>query len=390
MSDYRYEQFRNALSGETAQAFDMVPPSSATDWITDVVKLFPLRNSRHCTYSWEAGMRVNSNGLELGSIFCLIGFIAVIAGSAASQSFATASETWRGSQTRATTTHRARTVLARVKVHPGQNFIYELSIAPCGQKSCPFRVRLLQGKNRLSSVDLDWVKANGPATKEAIDESSGVGDPLQPDKGLTAWSTGDEKENVSTVARSVRLTSNLNGLLIDRRAGFDELKRHHDVFVAVNNKLLRAWSDEEGPGPSWSTVALSPARTEGSQDILYFKGFRSPSDIDPDRLLFFKYRWDSAKNKFVEPETQSEVFAVIAGAYDSVSKARQVQAGASCIDPVWVLRSDTFSTLTLVKFVLAAVTTRKPLADTKAAEIKSCAPQLSVSVITSPYHQPEE
>lgn len=336
-------------------------------------------------------MRVNSNGLELGSIFCLIGFVAVISGSATSRSFAAASEICRGSQTRATAPHRARTVLARVKVRPGQNFIYELSVAPCGQKSCPFRVRLLPGKNRLSSVDLDWVKANGPATKEAIDESSGVGDPLQPDKGLTAWSTGDEKENVSTVARSVRLTSNLNGLLIDRRAGFDHLKRHHDLFVAVNNKLLHAWSDEEGPGPSWSTVALSPARTDGSQDILYFKGFRSPSDTDPDRLLFFRYRWVSAQNKVVELETKSEVLAaVIAGTYDSVSKARQVQAGASCFDPAWVLRSEAFSTLTSGNFVLAAVTTRKSFADTKAAEINSCAPQLSVSVITSPYHQPEE
>lgn len=335
-------------------------------------------------------MRVNGNGLELGSIFCLIGFIAVISGSAASQSFAPASEICRGSQTRATALHRARTVLARVKVHPGQNFIYELFVAPCGQKSCPFRVRLLQGKNRLSSVDLDWVKANGPATKEAIDESSGVGDPLQPDKGLTAWSTGDEKENVSTVARSVRLTSNLNGLLIDRRAGFDHLKRHHDLFVAVNNRLLHAWSEEEASGPGWSTVALSPARADGSQDILYFNGFRSPSDTDPDRLHFFRYRWDSAQNKVVEPETKSEVFAVIAGTYDSVSKARQVQAGASCFDPAWVLRSDAFSTLTSGNFVLAAVTMRKSLADTKTAEIKSCAPQISVSVITSPYHQPEE
>jgi len=284
--------------------------------------------------------------------------------------------------------HETRTVLASVNVNPSGSFRYQLSISPCRLKECPFQVRLLQGKTLVSSVNLDWVKAAGIASKETVDASSGAGDPLRPDTDQTAWSTGAEKENVSTVARGVRLTPELTGLLIDRRAGFDVLKRHHDLFVAVNRKLVLAWSDADGSGPSWSTVAL-PAGKDGSQDILSFRGFRSPSDAEPDRLNLFIYRWNSGQNKLVETQTP-EVSAVIAGTYDSVSKAREVQTSASCLGPFWVLGSDAFSTLTSGKFVLAAVTGRKELADKKADEVRSCAPPLNVSTISSPYHPPKD
>jgi hypothetical protein len=250
-------------------------------------------------------------------------------------------------------------------------------------------VRLLRGKTLLSSVHLDWVKANGPATKDTVDESSGAGDPLRPDTDQTAWSTGAEKESVSTVARRVRLTPELTGLLIDRRAGFDVLKRHHDLYVAVNRKLVLAWNDEDGPGPSWSTVALSGPGKDGSQDIFSFRGFRSPSSTDPDRLSLSIYHWNASQNKLVERQ-RSEASAVIAGTYESAAKAREVQNGASCLDSFWVLRSEGFSRLTPGKFVLAAVSGRKELAEKKADEIRTCTTQLNISVVSSPYHSPDD
>jgi len=182
----------------------------------------------------------------------------------------------------------------------------------------------------------------------------------------------------------------LTGLLIHRRAGFDELKRHHDLFVAVNKRLVLAWSDGDGPGPTWSTVVVSPTKEDGSQDILSFRGFHSPSDADPDRLRLFNYHWMSTKHELIETQPRPEVSAVIAGTFDSVSKARAVQAGASCLSSFWVLESDVFSKLTPGKFVLAAVTTRKELADTLGDEVRSCTSQRSISIVTSPYRQPEE
>ena len=330
-------------------------------------------------------MRAKWN-LKMALVPCLIALTSMW-GAIAAHAVTTGREPQESVQTRKV--QATRTVLASVKVDPAGEMRYELSIAPCRQQECPFQVRLLRGKTLLSSVHLDWVKASGPATKDTVDESSGAGDALRPDTSQTAWSTGAEKENVSTVARGVRLTSNLTGLLIDRRAGFDVLKRHHDLYVAVNGKLVLAWNDEDGPGPSWSTVALSGAGKDGSQDILDFRGFHSPSDADPDRLSLDVYHWNASQKKLVARQRQ-EASAVIAGTYESASKAREVQNGASCLDSFWVLRSEGFSPLTPGKFVLAAVSGRKELADKKADEIRACTSQLNISVVRSPYHSPDE
>jgi hypothetical protein len=330
-------------------------------------------------------MRMKWN-LTLGLVACLIGFTGMSESTPAGAGVMDPAPQESG---HAHGPHETRTVIASVNANPTGHIRYELSVAPCRQKECPFQVRLLQGKTPLTSVNMDWVKASGVAAKETVDESSGAGDPLRPDTDQTAWSTGAEKENVSTVARGVRLTPDLTGLLIDRRAGFDVLKRHHDLFVVVNRKLLLAWSDADGAGPSWSTVALSTAGKDGSQDILSFRGFHSPSDTDPDRLNLRIYHWNSGQSKLVETQTPEE-FAVIAGTYESASKARAVQNGHSCLNPFWVLRSDAFSTLTTGKFVLAAVTGRKELADKKVDEVRSFTTQLKISIISSPYHQPDE
>jgi hypothetical protein len=330
-------------------------------------------------------VRVKWN-LKMALVACLIALASML-GTIAAHAVTTDPAPQESGQARKV--QATRTALASVKVDPAGEMRYELSIARCRQPECPFQVRLLRGKALLSSVHLDWVKASGPATKDTVDESSGVGDPLRPDTDQAAWSTGAEKENVSTVARGVQLTQGLTGLLIDRRAGFDVLKRHHDLYVAVNRKLVLAWNDEDGPGPSWSTVALSGLSKDGSQDILSFRGFHSPSGADPDRLSLDIYHWNASQNKLVARQ-RPEASAVIAGTYDSASKAREVQNGASCLDSFWVLRSEGFSALTPGKFVLAAVTGRKELADKKADEIKACTTQLNLSVIRSMYHSPDE
>jgi len=330
-------------------------------------------------------MRVNWS-FKWGFVACLIGFTGMPEGTPASTA-AMVAATQPSSQ--APSPHASRTVIASVNVNPGGDTRYELSIAACRLRECPFQVRLLRGDTALTSVNMDWVKASGSATKETVDESSGAGDPLRPDADRAAWSTGAEKENVSTVARGVRLTPTLNGLLIDRRAGFDVLKRHHDLFVAVNMKLVLAWSDADGPGPSWSTVALSAARKDGSEDLISFRGFRLPSDADPDRLDIFTYRWNPAQHKLVETRT-SDVSAVIAGTYESVSKAREAQNGAACLSPFWVIPTEAFPSLPSGKFVLAAVSSSKELADKKADQVRSCTPQLTISTVSSPYHSPSE
>jgi hypothetical protein len=285
---------------------------------------------------------------------------------------------------------RSRITLGTFKVDAKGDLSYELSIAPCADKQCSFQVRLLEGTNVWASLDLEWAKARGPATKGKVDESSGVGDPLQPESQQTAWSTGEEKENVSTVGRTIRLTPELNGLLIDQRAGFDHLKRHHYLFVALEKKLGRAWEQEEGAGPTWSTVEIANSARDGSERILYFSGFRYPSDDQPDWLDLSVYRWNHLKNELQlkAPELPS-VFAVVAGTYPTVTKAREVQESNPCLGAFWVLKSDVFSELSSGKFVLAAVTYKGPIANRKSESVMSCDPHSTVSVMRSSYGRTE-
>lgn len=288
------------------------------------------------------------------------------------------------------TASRSRYVLGIFKANPSGDLSYELSIAPCADNECPFQVRLLEGTKAWATVDLDWAKARGAVTKEGVDESSGVGDPLQPETQQTAWSTGEEKENVSTVARTVRLTPELQGLLVDQRAGFDHLKRHHYLFVAVDKKLTRAWNQGEGAGPTWSAVEIIDSTRNGPQRIVYFNGFRYPSDDQPDWMDLSVYGWNYAENQLQLAPERSSVFAVLAGTYPTVARAREVQTNNACLREFWVLKSEAFSGLTPGKVVLAAISYNGRAATSMSKLVKSCVPHLEVSVMRSSYGRAEK
>ncbi|HEX4809912.1 MAG TPA: hypothetical protein VH325_13325 [Bryobacteraceae bacterium] len=283
-----------------------------------------------------------------------------------------------------------RTVLSTFRVGREPNLTYDLSIAPCSAAECSFQVRLLAGTEVVTTLDLDWAKARGPVTKDTVDESSGVGDPLQAPTQIVAWSTGEEKTNVSTVARLVRLTPGLNGLLVDQRAGYDVLKRRHDLVVALGRKLVHAWTDAEGNGPTWSTVVIEDSNSDGSQRIIAFDGFRYPSNDQPDRLHYTGYHWNPKTNLIESlPDGPPPLYAVLGGTYKTLSEARAAQAQSSCLGTFWVLKSDGFFKLAQGMFVLTDVSTERPLAMKKLSEIKSCALQYSISVVESVYHPSE-
>jgi len=285
---------------------------------------------------------------------------------------------------------QTRVVLGTYSVGPHEKLAYELSIAPCDSDECSFQVRLLSGNTEVGSIDLDWAKANGKLSRDEAAESSGLGDPLDVEKKRSvAWSTGEEDANVLTTAMTVRLTPQLDGLLVSQRAGFERFKRSYDLYVAMGRKLVRTWEFREGTGPTWSTVELSEQGRGGPQNVLLFNGFRYPGNDQPDWLYFTVYSWNSSKNQLESVSGDPMVNALIAGTYDTVAQARAAQASATCLSAFWVLTSGAFSQLHPGKFVLAAITARKPLADRKLAEVRTCAPKLSVSQLDSTYRQPE-
>jgi len=283
---------------------------------------------------------------------------------------------------------RPRVVLGTYRVGRHEELAYELSIAPCDSDECIFQIRLLAGNAEVSSIDMGWAKASGKASRETAAESSGLGDPLDVEK-KSAWSTGEEEANVLTTATPVRLTSQLNGLLVGQRAGFERFKRHYDLYVAVGKKLIRAWTFQEGAGPTWSTVEVREKGGGGPQSVLLFDGFRYPSNDQPDWLYFTVYSWNSSKNELQSISGDPMVTALIAGPYDTVAEARAAHASAGCLSGFWVLTSGAFLQLHPGKFVLAAITARTPQAQRKLEEVRTCAPKFSVSLLDSRYRQPE-
>lgn len=281
-----------------------------------------------------------------------------------------------------------RSVLDTYKVSPVGNLVYQLSVPPCRAKDCDSQIRLLAGSSELSTVDLGWAKSHGPSTRQQSSESPGVGDPLAPRSTRTVWSMGEEEQNVVIAARTVRLTPRLNGLLVNQQAGFDHLKRRHDLYVAIDKKLVHAWSAQEGAGPTWSSVDVRDFARDHSQEILFFDGSHYPSDEQPDWLYFTVYHWNPSKNTLEKITTGNpSVFAVIAGMYDTVAGARVAQSSVSCLGAFWVLASDNFSRLPTGKFALGAISSRKSFASQTLAKSQACAPQLSVSLLESQYFQ---
>jgi hypothetical protein len=270
------------------------------------------------------------------------------------------------------------------------NLTYELSIAPCGGGECPFQVRLLERQTELNSIDLEWVKASGKPAKEKTDESSGFGDPFETQRTAIAWMTGEDQASVSTIATTVGLTKQLNGLVVIQRAGFDNFKRSYVLYVAMGKKLTRAWHFEEGSGPTWSTLELTSPRKDGSQAILLFNGFRYPSDDKPDWLYFTQYNWNGSKGEMECAAGKHLVNVLLAGIYKTVAEARAAQGSASCLSTFWVLMSDAVSELPRGKFVLAAISAKKTLAERSLATVKGCAGKIPVSMVQSHYLQPED
>lgn len=279
-----------------------------------------------------------------------------------------------------------RIVLDTFKAEPQGGLQYELSIAPCREAGCAFEVRLLNGPSVLATLDLGWMKAHQPVVRDHGDESSGVGDPLEVPKKIMAWSTGEEKDNVSTIARVVRLAPRVTGLLIDQQAGFDVVKRRHVLVVAMNKKLVRAWADQEGPGPTWSTVVVADSGPNEPQEILVFDGFRQPSDDLPDKLRFGAYQWDANENKLDSAVRGTPtLYAVTAGEFKTAAEAHAAVMQSDCLSGFWVLKSDALLKLEPGRFVVAAVSTKKAVAVEKSEAVKACAPKLSVSIIETLY-----
>jgi len=278
------------------------------------------------------------------------------------------------------TTSPSGTVLARFPASSTSQLTYELSLGKCLKAACPIQVRLLEGKLVYGVATLDWRATPAQPVRAQADASLGAGDPLHAESGLAAWEVGNETRNVSVAAQTISLTPQLKGLLVHQRAGFEHLKRRHYLFVAIGRKLARVWTGEEGEGPTWSTVALTEPQGDGAQQLIFFSGFRYPSDDEPDSLEVTTFRWNQNKKVMeAEPaaERKSPVTALVVGVYDTAAKAREAyRQRPECLKDFWVLTADSFPQIPAGKVGIVAFSAREAFARQTDKAVQACAPAL--------------
>jgi hypothetical protein len=226
---------------------------------------------------------------------------------------------------------------------------YGLAPGPCVESRCAPVIQLLSSGKLLDSIALDFAASEAALTREQ--GNSGLAE-LTP---VEAWTAGSEEGAVTTALQSVRLTPARNGLLVHQAAGFEHIKRRHDLLVADGGKLKRVWSAAEGAGPAWSAAEVVPSGNGQTDEIIYLKGFR-PGGSEADTLTARRLVWDDTKQELaVQP--LAILPAVSAGEFSNVKTARQAAAN-SCLNEYWVLPANRFGGAAS-KFVLALVAARK-------------------------------
>jgi hypothetical protein len=245
---------------------------------------------------------------------------------------------------------------------------FGLAPGTCTGGKCPAVVELLAGDTIIDSSVLDFAASSAQFSKGVADKIMGAGDPLADGDALPVWMAGDGENAVSTTARSVKLSPDVTGLLVNQTGGFEHVKRRHYVFISDDNKVKRVWTGEEGAGPAWSATALVDAADGQSQDIVYLTGFQ-PGGSAPDTVDAKRYSWDREKKALVEKPVGA-LFAVVAGNFANAGAARTASA-QTCLSDYSALPGRTLG-IPGTRIVLAALTTQKSLADAALRKVDNC------------------
>lgn len=248
-------------------------------------------------------------------------------------------------------TSDGRLILTRLPASTDASLVFEVAIGACVNQDCPVLISLSRGDTLLDQKRTEWSSRTTEPTQEELDPGWGAGDPVGP-AAVTAWSTGEEEGYLGTAVRPVLLSVDTHGLLIDQRTGFEHLKRRHELYVVLDNKLERVWEAAEGAGPAWTSTAIVPLKDD-RQGILYFNGFLYPLHTTPDQLEISLLAWEPRDRK-LKKQPQFTVQAVVVAGYTSVAAAQRARtAQPECLGLFWVLPATRLSGAASGRYVLA-------------------------------------
>jgi hypothetical protein len=189
----------------------------------------------------------------------------------------------------------------------------------------------MQGARVLDSVPLGFAASGAPLTRESQTSSLGSAAPLE------AWTAGIEEGAVTTAFEPVRLGPERTGVVVHQAAGFEHVKRRHDVFVADSGKLRLVWTAAEPQGPTRIAAHVVP---QGTSDAIVRITGRYADDPLADSVGAERFVWDESTGQMAGQPVE-QLSAVITGEYATPALARAARAG-ECVADSWVMPAELF------------------------------------------------
>ncbi len=254
---------------------------------------------------------------------------------------------------------------------------FGLAPGTCVDGKCPAVVQLLSSGKVIDSSPLDFAASGAQFNKGVAEKILGAGDPLNAAGSLPVWTAGDGEGTVTTAGRHLKLSPDQSALLVDQSGGYEHVKRRHYLFIADGNKLKRVWTGEEGVGPAWSAAIVVDAADGLGQEIVYLTGFQ-PGGEAPDTVAATRYGWDAAQKTLAE-RPLGPLYAVVAGNFANPEAARAA-AAQTCLADYSALPARDLG-LPGPRIVLAAITTRRPLAEAALSRADNCPASVTRRVV---------
>jgi hypothetical protein len=282
----------------------------------------------------------------------------------------------------ATASPSAATALQSLPVPGEPARAFRVEIAPCQKPSeCPYQVSLVSRDTVLATRQFDWMSATPSAERTSDTSKWGSGD-LIVEQSTQGWTSGEEERFIGVIARPIQLTPSVGGVVVDFIGGFEHLKREHFVLAAVADGLVEAWHEKDGPGPTWSSTAVTNL-PGGQQGLVFFHGADVASDSEktPDVLDVQVLAW-SDKDRTLEPQTrEGRAFAIVFGPFGTIGAAtKSRESQDTCVGAFSIRPAKDYGTFAR-GFVLVRLTSSSTAAKSTFDKTRQCLPKLRGAVV---------
>lgn len=244
----------------------------------------------------------------------------------------------------------------------------QLAFAPCNEKGCKIIVQFIKGKKLQNELPLHWSASSQSAYEFNADRWYGAGDPL----GKTAypsWALGASEQNSMVVSvQTVKLLPKTSGLMVHQTAGFEHVRRHHEMFLIKDERLKSVWKQTENQGPGWSNV-IAPS---GAGEFIYIEGFQPGYEDSADNLTVSYFEWNGKEGRIKKKKYgKTPLFLVAVSPFENIKAAREfIYGNSECLASDYMVLENRNNVSS--KFIIGAITADRGLADRQLQKLTRC------------------